>query len=217
MKYSFVKQMTQGYSTQLSVKESKSNTVACFVSLDKNISWIGEDFQIVTGTCLYYTSTWMICPCACAAMQCIGWDIDKIENVHPFYCLWYHPSWHEALKSLQLSDHKDSPFYISPFSNPSSSIVTNTLICPNTEDTMQCINSEIFEKIDIYGNISEAQRIVMMRQHFHKLEIAVKSVHSTKLAIMSIFGLPIAWDHYHSHQPTQISMSALLTRQETIN
>ncbi len=157
------------------------------MNLDKNISWIGEDFQIFTAICLYYTSTWMICPCACAEMQCIGWDIDKIENVHPFYRLWYHPLWNEALKSLQLSNYKDSPFYISPFSNPTGSNVMDTLICPNTEDTMRCVNSEIFEKIDIYGNMSEAQRISMMRQHFHKLEkIAVKSVHSEKLAIMSI-------------------------------
>jgi hypothetical protein len=72
MKYSFVKQMTQVCSTQLSVKESESSTVSCFVNLDTKISWIGEDFQIVTVTCLYYTSTWMIFPCACAAMQCIG-------------------------------------------------------------------------------------------------------------------------------------------------
>ena len=128
-----------------------------------------------------------ICQCACAAMQRIGWDIDKIENVNPFYHLWYHPLWNEALKSLQLSDHKGSPFYISPFSNPTSSNVMDTLICPNTEDTMQCVNSEIFKKIDSYGNISKAQRIAMMRQHFHKLEkIAVKSVHSMKLAITSI-------------------------------
>jgi len=52
---------------------------------------------------------------------------------------------------------------------------------------MQHVNSEIFEKIDIYGNIPEAQRVAKMRQHFHHLEkIAVKSVHSTKLAFTSI-------------------------------
>jgi hypothetical protein len=35
---------------------------------------------------------------------------------------------------------------------------------------MRRVNFEIFEKIDIYGNISKAQRIAMMRQHFYKLE-----------------------------------------------
>ena len=52
---------------------------------------------------------------------------------------------------------------------------------------MQHVNSEIFAKIDIYGNIPEAQRVAKLRQHFNHLEkIAVKSVHSTKLAITSI-------------------------------
>jgi hypothetical protein len=52
---------------------------------------------------------------------------------------------------------------------------------------MRSVNSEIFDKIDIHGNISNAQRIAKMRQHFNKLEkIAVKTVHSTKLAITSI-------------------------------
>jgi hypothetical protein len=69
MKYSFVEQTTQVSNTQISVKESKSSTVTCFVNLDSKISWRGKEFQIVTGTCSYYTSTWMICPCACAGMQ----------------------------------------------------------------------------------------------------------------------------------------------------
>ena len=81
MKYSFVKSSTQVCGNQLTVKESESSTVTFLVNLDKKISWRGKDFQIVTGTCSYYTSTWMICPCACAAMQRFGRDIDKIENV----------------------------------------------------------------------------------------------------------------------------------------
>jgi len=58
------------------------------------------------------------------------------------------------------------------------------------EDTMRCFNSEIFDKIGNLGNISEAQRIKKMREHFHKLEkIAVKSARSTKYAICSIIEL----------------------------
>jgi hypothetical protein len=79
-------------------------------------------------------------------MQRIGWDIDKIENVHPIYRIWYHPLWNEALKNIQLADYKDSPFYSSPFSNPTISNVLDTLLCPITENTMQHINSEIFSK-----------------------------------------------------------------------
>ena len=55
---------------------------------------------------------------------------------------------------------------------------------------MRCYNSDIFDKIGHLGNISEAQRINKMREHFHKLEkIAVKSVKSTKYAICSIIEL----------------------------
>jgi hypothetical protein len=55
------------------------------------------------------------------------------------------------------------------------------------EDTIRSRNSEIFNKFGHLGNISEAQHINKMREHFNKLEkIAVKSVKSTKYAICSI-------------------------------
>ncbi len=115
-------------------------------------------------------------------MQQIGMDIDKIENVHQFYCIWYHPLWKETIKSLQLSDYKDSPFYsvtnLEPTSNgPAQDPLSNITL----ENTIWSHNSEIFNKIGHLGNISEAQRINKMREHFNKLEkIAVKSVQSTK-------------------------------------
>jgi hypothetical protein len=90
MKFSFVEQTSELNCTQFIVKEADSSTVCCEVDLDTNVSWRSGQFQIVTGTCSYYLSTQMICPCACAAMQRIGKDIDTIENVHPFYHIWYH-------------------------------------------------------------------------------------------------------------------------------
>ena len=130
----------------------------------------------------------MICPCACATMQQVGMDIDKIDNVHPFYCIWYHPLWKEAIKSLELSDYKDSPYYYSPHLEPTSNVtVQDPLSNITLDDTMGRANSEIFDKIGNLGNISEAQRIHKMREHFHKLEkITVRSVQSTKYAICSI-------------------------------
>jgi len=91
---------------------------------------------------------------------------------------------------LHLYDYKDSPYYsltqVEPTSISSSQdqhLQSNTKL----EDTMRCFNSEIFDKIGHLGNISEAQRINKMREHFHKLEkIAVKSVKPTKYAIFSI-------------------------------
>ena len=97
----------------------------------------------------------MICPCACAAMQRVSMDIDKIENVHPFYRIWYHPLWKEAIKSLYLSDYKDSPISSSVYLEPTSNVPVQDPSCSITaEDTRRRFNSEIFDKIGHLGNIS---------------------------------------------------------------
>jgi hypothetical protein len=110
--------------------------------------------------------------------------------VHPFYRIWYHPLWKEALKSLHMYDYKDSPFYSDIQLMPtsiSSAQDQDPLSNTKLEDTMQCFYSDFFDKIGHLGNISEAQHINKMREHFHKLEkIAVMSVKSTKYAICSI-------------------------------
>ena len=63
----------------------------------------------------------------------------------------------------------------------------DTLSNITLSDTIRRHNSEIFDQIGNLGNISEAQRIHMLREHFNKLEkIAVRSVKSTKYAICSI-------------------------------
>jgi hypothetical protein len=93
------------------------------------------------------------------------------ENVHPFYHNWYHPLWKEAIKSLQLGDYKDSPYY--SISNLDHTSITSTdHYCNNgtLDNTIRGHNSEIFDKIGHLGNITEAQRINKMREHFNNLE-----------------------------------------------
>jgi len=82
MKYSCVEQISPLTTTQFFVKETDASTIHCEVDLNTTVSWRGDSFQIVTGTCSYYLSTRMICPCACAAMQRFEKDIDLIDNVH---------------------------------------------------------------------------------------------------------------------------------------
>jgi hypothetical protein len=107
----------------------------------------------------------MICQCACAAIQRFGKAIDLIDNVHPFYLIWYHPLWKEALKSLHLYDYKDSPYYsfiqLEP-TNISSAQDQDPLSNTKLRDTMGCFNPEFFDKIGHLGNISEAQHINKM-------------------------------------------------------
>jgi hypothetical protein len=121
-------------------------------------------------------------------MQRIGMDIDNIDNVHPFYCIWYHPLWKEAIKSLELSDYKDSPYNYSPHLVSTSNVtVQDPSRNVTLDDTMRRANYEIFDKIGNLGNIPEAQCVHKMREHFNKLEkIANRSVQSTKYAICSI-------------------------------
>jgi hypothetical protein len=115
-------------------------------------------------------------------------DTNKIDNVHPFYRIWYNPLSKEAIKSLQLSDYKNSPYYSLTILEPTSNAAAQDPLSNITlEDTMRCFNSEIFDKKCHLSNISESQRINKMREHFNKLEqINVKSVQSTKYAICSI-------------------------------
>jgi hypothetical protein len=80
-------------------------------------------------------------------MQCIGMGIDKIENAHHFYQVWYHPLWKEALKGIQLSDNKDSPLYSSPCFDCTSSNSLDPVSNLNPEDTMHRYNSKICEKV----------------------------------------------------------------------
>ena len=148
LKYSSVKPIRQLCNTEFLAKETDTSTVACQVNLATNVSWRGEQFRIVTGTCSYYLSTRMICPCACAAMQRVSLDIDLIENVHPFYRIWYHPLWKEAIKSLHLSDYKDSPYYSLTHLEPTVTSVTpaqDPLSNITPSDTIGSHYSEIFE------------------------------------------------------------------------
>ncbi len=60
----------------------------------------------------------------------------------------------------------------------------------NDEDVIMRHNSKIFETIGNLGNISEAQRVAKIHEHYNKLEkVAVRSVKSTKYAICSIIEL----------------------------
>ncbi len=142
MKYSCVEQISQLCTTKFFVKETDAITIHCEVDLNSTVSWSGEQFQIVTGKSSYYLSTWMICSCACAAMQRIGMDIDKIDNVHPFFRIWYHPLWKEAIKSLQLSNYKNSPYVSLTHLEPTSNTAAQDPLSSITlEDTMRCFNS----------------------------------------------------------------------------
>ncbi len=122
--------------------------------------------------------------------QCngLGWTLIRLIMCIHFIVFGITHYWKEAIKSLELSNYKDSPYYYSPHLEPTSNVTVQDPSSNITLDnTIRCANSEIFDKIGNLGNISEAQRIHKMRLQFNKLEkIALRSVQSTKYAICSI-------------------------------
>ncbi len=92
---------------------------------------------------------------------------------------------------MHLLNYKDSPYYsltnLEPTAATTDTSAQDTLINITLSDRIRRHNSEIFDQIGNLGNISEAQRIHKLREHFNKLEkIAVRSVKSTEYAICSI-------------------------------
>ena len=73
----------QNSSTKYVVKHKSSSPHSCIVDFEGLVTWNGKKYSILTGTCSFFTSTFMICPCACAASQRNSFDIDSISNVHP--------------------------------------------------------------------------------------------------------------------------------------
>jgi hypothetical protein len=95
-----------------------------------------------------------------------------------------------VLKGIRLSDYKDSTFYSPTSLDYTRSNSTNPVSNLNQDDIIIRQNSKIFETIGNLGNISEAQQVAKMREHYNKLgKIAVKSVKSTKHAICSTIEL----------------------------
>ena len=79
----------------------------------------GDEYKIPSCTCAFYRSTYIICPCICAAITKAGKheDIDNVHNVHPFWHLRGHPMWRRALDKLGKADYDDFP-ELPPLSRP---------------------------------------------------------------------------------------------------
>ena len=180
LKLSSVEQMTTGH--QYQVKESSSSKKECIVNIAAVIRWRGVSYNMVTGTCSYFKSTRQLCPCACAAMQRLNMDIDAIQNHHPFYHLWFHPLWKQALEVCGLDDYDDSPFHNVP--KPVEASSEGSLSIP---DIIRRENTRIFDNMKDLGNLNESGRIMKLRQTLLPLEkVAAKSMSRTKVAIASI-------------------------------
>ena len=88
-KFSFVHMITSSVfmvktSSEFMVKVTNESAKCCHVNLNNTIMWKGQKFDgVITGTCLYWTSSYQICPCAIAAAARCGVNVTDIKCVHP--------------------------------------------------------------------------------------------------------------------------------------
>ena len=73
------------------VKHKSSSVKSSSVDVKAAIKWKGKTLHILACTCSYFTSSWQLCPCCCAVVQCVGLDIDDPAMVHPYWLVSNHP------------------------------------------------------------------------------------------------------------------------------
>ena len=73
------------------VKENEGTDANGLVDLKGSLKWNGNTHSIATGTSAYFTSTVVICPCACAFAICAGVRIDDPDNFHSCWIVWNNP------------------------------------------------------------------------------------------------------------------------------
>ena len=117
------------------------------------MKWKGVVYVMLTGTCPYFKSTWMICPCGCAAAQRAGIDIDDPSLVHPYWLIRNHPLWASVLQSVGLSDYPESP---SPSTRASAVPVNDA-----KESDVCRITSDIYDNLEDMEYLVPAKRVVI--------------------------------------------------------
>ena len=109
------------------VQASTKATAHSRVQFNSTIYWKGRKYSITTCDCTYFRSTLLLCPCACAACQRTGVDIDDSTQYHPRWWIGYHPLYHSALLNLGVADYDNAPWVpikkiLNAGSNPNSTV-----------------------------------------------------------------------------------------------
>jgi hypothetical protein len=120
-------------------------------------------------------------------------NIDSIDNVHPYWRIWYHPLWKEALEQSFLPDYDDSPFYTTETKPTANTNVTSTGLHhystneSNEEASTRRFNAEIFEQLGDFGHLNISKRVSMLREHYNILETyACKTGRGHKYAMAAV-------------------------------
>ena len=88
-----------------------SNEVS-LVEFNSLIMWKGREYFITKCSCPYFKSTFMLCPCACAACQRQQVNVYNCSHYHPGLWIGYHPLYSTALANLEIADFDNAPWVL---------------------------------------------------------------------------------------------------------
>ena len=125
----------------------------------------------------------MLCPCACAAAQRQGIDIDLPKFTHPRFWICFHPLYNIALANIAMVDYSDAPWSEFLHVDPAGLMVESTTRNSNSDDDVIARSrSEIYDRLGDMGQLSVAQRIAKVRDVFQPVQkLAGQSAQNTKM------------------------------------
>lgn len=187
------------------VKESVNSEHQCLVNLQAPILWKGRNYTTITGTCTFYKSSLLICPCACAAAQRQGLDLDDAKYIHPRYWIAHHPLYPIALASIPMADFSDAPWSSHYQVQPAG--VSSTPLTFSTQDSGDAAilqaRTEIFDRLGDMTNWKQARRVTHLRDIINPLvKVASSSSRNCKYACAYIIELENRLRRSCLEQPT---------------
>jgi hypothetical protein len=110
-----------------------------------------------------FTSSRIICPCACAAAQFAGFNIDDPANIYPLYLVWHQPRYRDGCREARLSTFME---YMPHFYPPAASTneTEQHIYPPTAEESMIAFNSQIFDRLGTMDHLNESQRVTKFRE-----------------------------------------------------
>lgn len=192
-----------------SVRRSHLDNGQSIVDLKGTLTFRGENVICVTCTCPFFTSSRIICPCACAAAQMAEYNIDMAANIYPFWLVYNHPRYKDACARAGLSPITDTmPNYFPPLQ--ADRVGVSKPASADPQDDMVQLNSRIFDNLGTLDHLREAERVVKFKDLCTKLQaVACQSPLHFKHAAAALIGLTNRLSSMQKGNTGAIYMSAV--------
>jgi hypothetical protein len=187
------------------------------VDLDNEISIVrlkgtllfrGSLIVCTTCTCLFFTSSRIICSCACAAARFAGFNIDDPANIYPLYLVYNQPRYEDGCAQARLSPIMEyMPNY---FPVVRDNGVNPCQEAPSAEKDMIAFNTQIFDALGTLDHLNEAARVVKFKELCASLQpVACQSALHFKHAAAAIIGCTNQLSSMQKGNTGAIRMSAI--------